>query len=81
MGAKLALSPRRAPVRFETVSVAGLRAEGHIADATLGLCWRAWLKMTTGGELGSRAVGEETETTGSDSMCVPFAQGLACCLR
>ena len=78
IGAKLALLSRRVPARLETVSVAGSTAEGHIADATLGLCWRAWLKMTTGGELLSRVAGEEAEALGSDSVC---AQVTACCLR
>lgn len=81
MGAKLALLSRWALARLVRVSVAGLRAEGHIADATLGLCWRAWLKMTTGGEVGFRAAGKKLEALGSDSVCVPFAQVTASCLR
>ena len=59
------------------VSVAGLRVEGHIADATLGLCWRALLKMTTGGEVESKAAVEGLK----DSVCVTFVQVTACCLR
>ena len=38
MGAKLALLSRWALTRFERVSAAGLSADGHIAEATLGLC-------------------------------------------
>ena len=41
MGPKLALLAIWALARFLRVSVAVLRVEGHIADATLGLCWRA----------------------------------------
>lgn len=81
MGPKCALLSRWALARLERVSVAGSMGEGHIADATLGLCRRAWLKMTTGGEVGSRRAGEELATLGSDSVCVPFAQATACCLR
>lgn len=68
--------------KLARVEVAGLRVEGHIADATLGLCWRAWLKMTTGGDVGSRVEGVESEASGSsDSVWVPFIQVTACCLR
>ena len=63
------------------MEVAGLRVVGHIAVATLGLCWRAWLKMTTGGEVASRARDEALESLGSDSACVPLAQVTDCCLR
>ncbi len=79
MGPKYALLSMWALATFERVSVAGLMGEGHIADATSGLCRRAWLKMTTGGEVGSRTAGEELATLGSSSVCVTFAQ--ACCLR
>ena len=81
MGAKLALLARWALARFARVSVAGLRVEGHIAEATFGLCWSAWLKMTTGGEVGSRTAGDRLEALGSDSVCVPFGQVTASCLR
>ena len=81
MGAKLALLTRWALARFVRVSVAGLRVEGHIADATLGLCWRALLKTTTGGEVGPRAVGEGLEVLESDSVCVSLLQVTAFCLR
>lgn len=78
----LALLSDWALAKFARVSVAGVRVEGHIADATLGLCLRAWLKMTTGGEVGSRVEGVELEESGSsDSVCVPFIQVTACCLR
>lgn len=81
MEVRLALLPTWALARLARVTVAGLRVEGHIADATLGLCLRAWLKMTTGGEVGSREKWVELEASGSDSVCVPFIQVTACCLR
>ena len=79
MGAKFALLPRWALARFASVSVAELRVEGHIADATLGLCWRAWLKMITGGESGDSI--KAPESSESDSACVPPGQLSGCCLR
>ena len=53
MGAMTDLSWRAPLARFVTVSVAELGGEGHIVAATFGLCFRAWLKMTTGGESGA----------------------------
>ena len=41
-------SPLRPPTLLR-VEVVELTVEGHIAAATLELCWRAVLKMTTGG--------------------------------
>ena len=52
MGAVTDVSWRAEVARFVTVSVAELGGEGHIVVATFGLCLRAWLKMTTGGESG-----------------------------
>ncbi len=79
MGAKLlvlAMLPLASSVR---VLVVGLGGEGHIAEATLGACWRAWLKMTTGEELESRERG--AALLESDSVCVPFGQLSGACLR
>lgn len=52
MGPKLASLLKWLLARFARVSVAEFGGEGHIAHATLGLCWRAWLKMMTGAESG-----------------------------
>ena len=53
MGAMTDWSWRAPLARVPTVSVAELGGEGHIVVATFGLCLRAWLKMTTGGESGA----------------------------
>ena len=78
MGVKVALISSWPLARFASGIVAELRAEGHIADATLGLCWRAWLKMSTGGEVGSSV--NELEVLGSDSARA-FVQLSGSCLR
>lgn len=81
MAVRLAPLLKFALAMFARVAVAGLRVEGHIADATFGLCWRAWLKMMTGGEVESRVAGEEVEASRSASVFVPFAQPVGCCRR
>ena len=80
---RMEATPMLLPRMSATRAVAGFSGvEGHIADATLGLCLRAWLKMTTGGEPASKVEDKEPEASGSsDSVCVPLMQGTACRLR
>ena len=62
------------PSRLESVPVAGLRAEGHIAIATLGLCFRAPVKISTG-------EGNELKAVESVSVSDSSVQLVANCLR
>ena len=64
------------PSRLVTVPVAGLRVEGHIAIATLGLCFRALMKMSTGEGNELKAV--ELASV-SDSSVHPIAVRLRWC--
>ena len=78
MGAKTELLSREPLAMFATVSVAELGGEGHIADATLGLCFRAWLKMTTGGESGVNLM---TPAALGFASAAAFGHLICCCLR
>ena len=62
------------PSRLLRVLVAGLRVEGHIAIATLGLCFRAPVKMALG-------EGNELDVVESASVSVSSVQFVATCLR
>ena len=79
MGAMTDWSWRAPLARFATVWVAELGGEGHIVSATPGLCLRAWLKMTTGGE--SEANGGGTVPAVSASAASSAQKSGFCCLR
>ena len=60
--------------RLVSVLVAGLSVAGHIAIATLGLCFRASVKMAEG-------EGNELEVVESASVSVSSVQLVGACLR
>ena len=72
MGVKTALLSSWPSARSARLFVAALGGEGHIADATLALCWRAWLKMMTGAEVAAN--GKRPEASGFTSASVSFGQ-------
>lgn len=72
MGVKAALLSTWPSARSASVFVAALGVEGHIADATLALCWRTWLKMMTGAEVAAND--NIPEALGSASASVAFGQ-------
>ena len=78
MGGTRVLKKSGPVARSVRVTVSELGEEGHIYDAMLGLCWRAALKMTTGGEVWSNVKGREA--LGSASA-VAFGQSSGCCRR